>query len=217
MLSAGGSLRWYRDTLGSDEIARARETGADPYDLLIDEAATVPPGCEGLLFLPYLSGERSPHADPDARGAFVGLTLRHRKPHLTRAVLEGVTFGLRDSLELVRSLGVTVTSVRVSGGGARSAIWRQLMADVFGAEVVTVNTIHGAAFGAALLAGVGTGVWPGVVEAARAVVRETSTTRPGPATGVYTEHYQRYRALYTALAPEFSALATLAQQPTQRE
>ena len=217
MLSAGGSLRWYRDTLGSNEIARARETGADPYDLLIDEAATVPPGCEGLLFLPYLSGERSPHADPDARGAFVGLTLRHRKPHLTRAVLEGVTFGLRDSLELVRSLGVTVTSVRVSGGGARSAIWRQLMADVFGAEVVTVNTTHGAAFGAALLAGVGTGVWPGVVEAARAVVRETSTTRPGPATGVYTEHYQRYRALYTALAPEFSALATLAQQPTQRE
>ncbi len=163
----------------------------------------MPPGCEGLLFLPYLTGERTPHADPHARGAFVGLTLRHRKPHLTRAVLEGVTFGLRDSLELVRGLGVPVGSVRVSGGGARSATWRQVMADVFGVEVVTVNAIHGAAFGAALLAGAGTGVWPGVVDAARAVVRETGTTRPGPDTEIYTEHYRRYRALYPALAPEF--------------
>ena len=216
MLSAGGSLRWYRDTLGQAEIAEARASGADPYDLLIEAAADAPPGCEGLVFLPYLSGERTPHADPHARGAFVGLTLRHGKPHLTRAVLEGVTFGLRDSLELVRGLGVPIASVRVSGGGARSALWRQMMADVFGVEVVTVNTAHGAAFGAALLAGVGTGVWPSVQEAARAVVHETGCTRPGPDREVYGDYYARYRALYPALAPEFDAMASIGQRGAQR-
>ncbi len=194
MLSAGGSLRWYRQTL-------ARE----PYEVLFEAAAGVEPGCEGLLFLPYLSGERTPHADPRARGAFVGLTLRHGRAHLTRAVLEGVTFGLKDSLELVGALGVAVSRVRVSGGGARSAMWRQLMADILDVEVATVNVTEGAAFGAALLAGVGVGAWPGVVEAARSVVRETGLLRPGPDRAVYDECYQRYRALYPALAPAFAA------------
>ena len=193
MLSAGGSLRWYRDTLGGDT-----------YDRLIEAASQVAPGCEGLLFLPYLTGERTPHADPHARGAFVGLTLRHGKAHLTRAVLEGVTFGLKDSLELVRALGVTVTKVRVSGGGARSPMWRQMMADVFGVEVVTVNVTQGAAFGAALLAGVGTGAWPDVPQAARSVVRETGSAHPGADAATYEEPYQRYRALYPALAPGFA-------------
>ena len=194
MLSAGGSLRWYRDTLGGDT-----------YDGLIKAASQVAPGCEGLLFLPYLTGERTPHADPHARGAFVGLTLRHGKAHLTRAVLEGVTFGLKDSLELVRALGVAVTRVRVSGGGARSPIWRQMMADVFGVEIVTVNVTQGAAFGAALLAGVGAGTWPDVAQAARSVVRETGSAHPGADTAKYEEPYQRYRALYPALAPGFAA------------
>ena len=193
MLSAGGSLRWYRDTLGGDT-----------YDGLIKAASQVVPGCEGLLFLPYLTGERTPHADPYARGAFVGLTLRHGKAHLTRAVLEGVTFGLKDSLELVRALGVAVTTVRVSGGGARSPMWRQMMADVFGVEVVTVNVTQGAAFGAALLAGVGTGAWPGVAQAARSVVKQTGSAHPGADTAKYEEPYQRYRALYPALAPGFA-------------
>ncbi|NIM42588.1 MAG: xylulokinase, partial [Hydrogenophaga sp.] len=152
MLSAGGSLRWYRDAL-------APGMG---YDALLAAAGQVPPGSEGLYFLPYLTGERTPHADPYARGAFVGLTLRHGRDHLTRALLEGVTFGLRDALELARAMGVPAARVRVSGGGARSPVWRQLMADVFGAEIVTVNAIHGAAFGAALLAGVGAGQWPDV-------------------------------------------------------
>ncbi|MEE8460243.1 MAG: xylulokinase, partial [Phycisphaerales bacterium] len=189
MLSAGGSLRWYRDTIGGE-----------PYDKLTAAAAAVPAGCEGLLFLPYLTGERTPHADPLARGAFVGLTLRHGKAHLTRAVLEGVTFGLKDSLLLVRELGVDVSRVRVSGGGARSAMWRQLMADVFNLEVVTVNVTQGAAFGAALLAGVGIGAWPGVVEATRAVVRETDSVSPGADAAVYQDVYLRYRKLYPALA-----------------
>jgi xylulokinase len=209
MLSAGGSLRWYRDALCGDEITRARQAGVDPYDVLIEDAAAAPAGCEGLVFLPYLTGERTPHPDPRARGAFVGLTLRHGKAHMTRSVMEGVTFGLRDSLELTRALGIPVTRVRVSGGGARSAMWRQMMADVFGLEVVTVNTVHGAAFGAALLAAVGTGCYRSVPEAARCVVRETGTTRPGADAEVYDEYYQRYRALYPGLSPHFHALATL--------
>ncbi|MHC4415230.1 MAG: xylulokinase, partial [Planctomycetota bacterium] len=206
MLSAGGSFRWYRDTLGQEEVARARGLGVDPYELLTEGAAEAPAGCEGLLFLPYLTGERTPHADPHARGAFVGLTLRHGKPHLTRAVMEGVTFGLRDSLELARDLGLRADRVRVSGGGTRSGFWRQMMADVFGLEVVTVNAIHGAAFGAAILAGVGAGIHPGVVEAAGSIVRETGSTRPGPAASAYAECYRRYRDLYPALAPRFRAI-----------
>ncbi|MBC7224482.1 MAG: xylulokinase, partial [Anaerolineae bacterium] len=125
MLAAGGSLRWYRDALGEPERQRAQEDGRDPYDVLLADAEQVPAGCEGLIFLPYLSGERTPHPDPHARGVFFGLTLRHRKPHMTRAVVEGVSFGLRDSLELMRSLGLSIQEVRVSGGGARSPLWRQ--------------------------------------------------------------------------------------------
>ncbi len=212
MLSAGGSVRWYRDTLGQAEVARAAETGGDAYDLLVGDAAGIPPGAEGLVFLPYLAGERTPHADPDARGAFVGLTLRHTRAHMTRAVMEGVTFGLMDALGLVRALGTPAPRVRVSGGGVRSAVWRQMLADVFDAEVVTVNATQGAAFGAALLAGVGVGVFPGVPEAARSVVRETGATRPGAQAPAYRAVYERYRALYPVLAPEFRALSALARK-----
>lgn len=212
MLSAGGSFRWYRDTLGESEIARAAACGADAYDLLVADAASIGPGAEGLVFLPYLAGERTPHADPDARGAFVGLTLRHTKAHLTRAVMEGVTFGLMDALAIVRALGTPAPRVRVSGGGVRSAAWRQMMADVFRAEVVTVNATQGAAFGAALLAGVGAGVYAGVSEAARAVVRETGVTAPGADAEAYGDVYRRYRALYPRLAPEFRALSAMARQ-----
>lgn len=207
MLSAGGSLRWYRDVLGEAERAAAAAVGVDPYDVLLDDATRVPAGCEGLIFLPYLCGERTPHPDPHARGVFFGLSARHTKPHLTRAVVEGITFGLRDSLELLRGLGVTGTQVRVSGGGARSALWRQILADVFGVRVVTTNVTQGAAFGAALLAGVGAGVYPDVVAAVERVVRLTSQTDPGPASRVYAGLYPRYRALYPALASEFRALA----------
>jgi xylulokinase len=150
MLSAAGSLRWYRDTLAPGAA----------YDALLGPAAQVPAGSEGLLFLPYLTGERTPHPDPLARGAFVGLTVRHTQAHMTRAVLEGVAFGLRDSMELVRKAGLgEVRQVRVSGGGARSPLWRQILADVLETELVTVNTTEGAAYGAALLAGGGDGTW----------------------------------------------------------
>ncbi len=207
MLSAGGSFRWYRDALGDLERAQARESGRDAYDLLTEAAAEVPPGCEGLLFLPYMTGERTPYADPNARGVFFGLTLRHGKAHMTRAVLEGVTYGLRDSLELMRGLGLSIEQVRASGGGARSPLWRQILADAFDTEIVTVNVTEGAAYGAALLAGVGAGVYRGVTEACDAAVRVTGRTEPGPAAPVYADYYPRYRALYPALAPEFKALA----------
>ena len=190
MLSAGGSLRWLRDVLGAPV----------PYEVLLEGTADVPAGSEGLLFLPYLTGERTPHADPHARGALVGLTLRHRRAHLTRAVLEGVAFGLRDCLQLLGSLGIDVERVRLSGGGARSPLWRQILADVFDREVATVNVTQGAAFGAAVLAGVGAGVYGGVGEAAGAIVRETHTTCPGPDAARYPACYERYRALYPALA-----------------
>ena len=191
MLSAAGSLRWYRDTF-------APGVG---YDALLEPAAGIPAGSEGLLFLPYLTGERTPHPDPLARGAFVGLTVRHSLPHLTRAVLEGVAYGLRDSFELIKSAGLeSIHQVRVSGGGARSALWRQILADVFNAELVTVNTTEGAAYGAALLAGVGTGVWPNVDTACAATVRQTGCTLPDPRqVEKYEQGYRIYRDLYPAL------------------
>ena len=201
MLSAAGSLRWYRDTLAP---------GVD-FDALLAPAADVPPGSEGLLFLPYLTGERTPHPDPLARGAFVGLTVRHTQAHLTRAILEGVAFGLRDSFELMQSVGLAeIRQVRISGGGARSALWRQILADVLNVELVTVNTTEGAAYGAALLAATGAGVYPDVDTACAATIRLTGRTVPGPASVAYGEVYPLYRDLYPALRPSFNAVARVA-------
>jgi xylulokinase len=208
MLSAGGAFRWFRDTLAGEERAEAAAAGGDPYDLLTAQAARVPPGAEGLLFLPYLTGERCPYPDPNARGAFVGLTLRHGKGHMVRSVLEGVSYGLRDSLELIKGLGVPIEQVRASGGGARSPLWRQIQADIFGTELVLINVTEGAAFGAALLAGVGAGVYRDAREAVDAAVRVVSSTAPNPdAAQAYEELYPLYRGLYPALKPAFDALA----------
>jgi len=213
MLSAAGSLQWYRDAL--------TDAGDEPpsFDALVAAAAGVPAGAEGLLFLPYLSGERTPHPDPHARGAFVGLSLRHRKAHLTRAVLEGVAFGLRDSLELMRAVGVDARQLRASGGGARSPLWRRILADVLGVELATADAngaAGGAAYGAALLAGVGMGVFPSVAVAAEANLGEAERVRPGPDAARYAEYYARYRALYPALAAELHALTRLAEAGGER-
>jgi xylulokinase len=201
MLSAAGSLRWYRDTL---------MPGRD-YDSLLAPAAEITPGSDGLLFLPYLTGERTPHPDPLARGAFVGLTVRHSQPHLTRAVLEGVGFGLRDSFELMKGVGLgAIHQVRVSGGGARSPLWRQILADILNSELVTVNTTEGAAYGAALLAGVGAGIWPAVESACRQTIRITGSTQPDTgAAERYEASYAQYRALYPTLKQTFANLAEL--------
>ncbi len=193
MLSAAGSLRWYRDTIAP----------GTSYPDLLAPAADVPPGSEGLLFLPYLTGERTPHPDPLARGAFAGLTVRHTRAHLTRAVLEGVAFGLRDGFDLMRDAGLAaIDQVRVSGGGARSPLWQQILADVLGTELVTVNTTEGAAYGAALLAGVGAGVWPDVDAACDACVKMTGRVAPlADNLERYARCHARYRELYPALAP----------------
>jgi xylulokinase len=191
MLSAAGSLRWYRDTLAP---------GTD-FNTLLMPASDIPPGSEGLLFLPYLTGERTPHPDPLARGAFVGLTVRHTQAHLTRAVLEGVAFGLRDSFELIKSAGLAeICQVRVSGGGAKSLLWRQILSDVLDVELATVTTTEGAAYGAALLAGAGVGVWPDVGVACQHTVQLTGSTQPRrQAATKYEEAYACYRQLYPAL------------------
>lgn len=201
MLSAAGSLRWYRDTVASGM----------GYDELLSPASGVPAGSEGLVFLPYLTGERTPYPDPNAKGAFVGLTVRHSIPHMTRAVLEGVAFGLRDSMELILGAGLgQIHQVRVSGGGARSALWRQILADVLNSELVTVNTTEGAAYGAALLAGVGAGVWPDVDTACDATIQIVDRVAPRPEqVKTYDAFYPVYRGLYGALKPSFDTLASL--------
>jgi xylulokinase len=197
MLSAAGSLRWYRDALAP---------GTEFADL-VAEAAAVPAGSNGLWFLPYLSGERSPHADPLARGAFVGLTLGHDRRHLTRAVLEGVAFGLRDGLDSMTEAGMQAPQqIRASGGGTASPLWRQILADVLGAEIATVNTTEGAAYGAALLAAVGAGWFPTVDDATGALVTATPAATPGPDAARYAEAHGLYRDLYPALAPSFQRM-----------
>jgi xylulokinase len=201
MLSAAGSLRWYRDTLAP---------GTD-FDTLVSPATSIPPGSDGLFFLPYLTGERTPHPDPLARGAFVGLTVRHTGPHLTRAVLEGVAFGLRDGFELMKEAGLAdITQVRVTGGGAKSGLWRQILADVLNVELVTVNTAEGAAYGAAVLAATGAGAFPDVASACETIIQLTGRTAPGPASAPYEQAYPLYRDLYPALRPSFNAVARLA-------
>ena len=198
MLSAAGSLQWYRDTLASDM----------DFDELLKEAESVPAGCDGLQFLPYLSGERTPHPDPLARGAFIGLTLRHSRAYMTRAVLEGVSFGLKDSFTLIQGVGLgKIVQVRASGGGTKSVLWRQILASALEAELVTVNTTEGAAYGAALLAGVGAGAWSDVVTACNVAVKLTGSTMPDPAqVEAYRKAYPLYQELYPALKSKFAKM-----------
>lgn len=210
MLSAGGALQWFRNQLGQDEIEQAKAKGVDPYELLIAEAEKAPPGSDGLFFLPYLTGERCPHADPTARGGWVGLTSRHDRPAMIRALIEGVTFGMTDVLRIMQGMGIDVSTVRLSGGGARSAFWRQLQAEVYNVPVATINAEQGPAYGAALLAGVGAGAWASVPEACDAAIRETEQRQPDPASGQrYAQRHAQYQRLYPALRDEFPRIAQL--------
>ncbi len=190
MLSAAGSLRWLRDALGGG------------YEALLADAERWLPGAEGLLFQPYLAGERTPHADPNARGAFVGLGLRHDRGALVRAVLEGVAFGLRDSLELLRALGVRADVGRVSGGGARSGLWLRIVSSVLGIPLERTAVEEGSAYGAALLAAVAGGAFASVGEAVERCVRVRDVVEPDPEwTSRYDALYDRFRSLYPALRP----------------
>ena len=200
-LSAGGSLRWWRQLLGEEHS----------YEGLIELAATAPAGSEGLLFLPYLTGERTPHSDPLARGAFFGLTARHSAAHLTRAVLEGVVYSLHDCLEIMTGLGIGVTEVRAIGGGARSALWRQIQADVFGVPVRRTAVDEGPAYGAALLAGVAVGQFRSVREACSVIRLRPEVAKPEPSRALLYRHYlDAYRELYPATAGVMGRLGELA-------
>jgi len=209
-LSAGGSLQWFRNELCKADVAKAKRTKTEVYDILIKEAAKVPAGCEGLFFLPYLSGERTPHADPDARGCFIGITLAHGRGHMIRSILEGVTYSMRDSLAIMEGLGVPVRQIRASGGGSRSPLWRQIQADCFGRPVVTINTEEGPAYGVALLAAVGAGEFKNISEACKATISVVSKT---PANRAARKHYDKgfpiYQQLYQSLKDDFKSIAQL--------
>jgi len=208
---AGLSLRWFRDNFGVAESWYAHQTGVDPYELIIREAENVPPGSDGLLWLPYLMGERTPHLDPLARGMFFGLTAAHTRAHLVRSILEGVAFSLRDSLEIFKELHIPVEQIRASGGGSRNFLWRQIQSDIYGKELVTLRTAEGSAFGAALLAGVGAKIYSSVEESARQAIQVKERMSPrADRVAIYNRYYEVYRSLYPAVQPYAHTLASLA-------
>ncbi len=207
-LSAGGSLRWLRDTFYQPEGVVSRTIGTDPYDLMAQGAAQIAPGSEGLIFLPYLTGERTPYPDANARGVFFGVTLRHTRAHFSRAVLEGVAYALGDTFQIFAELGIPVSEVRASGGGAKSAVWRQIHADVTGYAHTTLAVDEGPALGAAILAMVGTHAYPTVAAACAHIIQTVATCPPqAEAHQAYQQFYAIYRALYPALKDQFAAVS----------
>jgi len=197
--AAGLSLRWYRDNFGAASPA-VQKDGRDPYDVLAQEAASAPAGSEGAFWVPYLMGERTPHLDPNARAALVGLTASHTRAHVIRAIMEGVAYSLKDTFTIFDEMKIPVTSIRLGGGGARSPLWRQIQADVYGREIEIVAAEEGAAYGAAILAGVGAGGWPTVEQACDAVVRVAKRVAPSPKdSAVMQKAYPTYRKIYPAL------------------
>ena len=206
---AGLSLKWLRDTCCAEETARARESGTDPYRLMDELAAAIPPGADKLLFLPYLMGERSPHPDPLCRGVFFGLSARHTRAHMIRAVLEGVAYSQRECLDVFREMGVPVAQMTLCGGGGRSPLWRQMLADLYGCPVTTLQEDEGGALGAALLAGVGAGVFASVEQACDAVVRYRAPQLPSAQADDYAPYYALYTRLYPQLKERFADLAAI--------
>jgi xylulokinase len=204
-LTAGGALEWFVRNLCSGLGKKV-----DPYSVLNREAEAIPAGSEGLNFLPYLAGERTPHADPDARGSFVGITLKHERGHVARSIMEGVTYAMRDSLEIIKGMGVPVKQIRVSGGGAKSRLWRQLQADIFGQNVVTINAEQGPAFGVALLAAVGAGAYRNIEEACAATIKvKDKTTKNSKNKLAYDQRFPLYQQLYQSLKNDFKTISSI--------
>ena len=197
VLSAGLSLRWVRDEICRDIIEHAREHRQDPYDRMTAMAAEAPAGCEGLVFLPYLMGERSPHKNPHARGMYFGLRYGHHRAHLVRACLEGIGFALKDSLEVITRMGVRLRHLRATGGGGKSGVWRQILADIFNLPIARLDKEEGASLGAAILGGVAAGVYDSVQQAADGIVHVTDMIEPAHP-DLYEETYNTYRLLYPA-------------------
>ena len=206
--AAGLSLKWFRDTLCADEIAAAREMGVDPYDILNDEARRSPLGANRLFYLPYLMGERTPHLDSHCRGAFIGLSAIHQKRDLLRAVMEGVAYSLKDCQSLFGEMGLSIRHMAVCGGGAKSPVWRQMLADLYGCDIVTVRG-EGPALGAALLAGVGAGIYDSVPEACDAAIQYGDKLSPDADAAQYLDNYAFYRTLYPALKDAYTHLKNL--------
>ena len=208
--AAGLSLRWLRDTICTEEIAAAQSLGCDPYDVMCAEAAKSPIGANRLLYLPYLMGERTPHLDPDVRGAFIGLSAMHTRADMTRAVLEGVSYSLSDCMGILREMNVSPTVMRLCGGGARSPIWRKMLADQFGIPTATTNSSEGPALGAAILAMVGAGIYKTVPEACAKIISLRDEVKPEMASHeAYQPYYALYRGLYGNLRDSYKALAKL--------
>jgi xylulokinase len=210
MLAAGGSLQWFRNQLGQPEVIAAKKRNIDPYQLLIAQAEMSPPGSEGTFFLPYLTGERCPHPDPQARGGWIGVTSRTTRQMLIRSLLEGVTFGMRDALDIIQSMNIPTKEIRASGGGARSPFWRQLQADIYRQPIVSTNAQEGPAYGAALLAGVGAGIWPTVEQACRCGIQQTNRLTPNKKRAdFYNKAHATYKKLYYDLKDRFPEMADL--------
>jgi xylulokinase len=210
VMAAGGSLQWYRNTLAQRELQEAADKDVDPYEILTAQASQAPPGCEGLFFLPYLTGERTPHADPDARACWIGAGARTTRNELVRSVMEGATYAMNDVVNCLRDRDLDIREIRLSGGGARSEFWRQLQADIYATRCVTINAEEGPAYGAALLAATGAGEFASVVEACQAGIEITRTIEPDPARQeAYQRFYRQFRKLYPALKDSFKQIAQL--------
>ena len=204
---AGLSLRWFRDQFCKSEMKTAGLMGIDPYDLMLKEAEAIPIGANKLIYLPYLMGERTPHLDPNARGVFFGLSAIHTKNDMLRAILEGVSYSLKDCLEIFGEMGISIDNMMTAGGGGKSALWRQMLADLYACPVNTILSKEGPALGAAMLAGVGGGIYKSVAEACDVVIKEDIIQKPiRQNTEEYNKYYQIYKELYPALKQNFSAL-----------
>jgi xylulokinase len=205
-LTGGGALQWFTEKL-CGELSKGKKNA---FEVLNAEARDIPAGCEGLFFLPYLAGERTPHADPDARGCFIGLTLKHTRGHMVRAIMEGVAYAMRDSLSIIQEMGVPVKQIRASGGGSKSPLWRQIQADAFGQKVVTINAEQGPAYGVALLAAVGAGAFKNIEEACAATIKVVSDTPlDRHAKKSYDAGFPIYQNLYRSLRNDFKAISAL--------
>lgn len=201
---AGLSMQWLRNNFGNMEKELASFMDIDPYQLMDKQAEKAKPGCDGLIYLPYLMGERTPHLDPNAKGVFFGLSAMHGRREMIRSVMEGVVYSLRDCLEIVKDMDVSVTEVRASGGGGRSPLWRQMQADIFNNPIATINSSEGPALGVALLAGVGVGIYKSVEEACDTAIKVVSLQEAiEENVPVYDQYYEIYKDLYHALKDSF--------------
>ncbi len=207
---AGLSLKWFKDQFCQDYVAEAEKQGVDVYDLINKDVAEIPAGSDRLIYLPYLMGERTPHLDPDCRGVFFGLSAIHTKAHLLRAVMEGVSYSLSDCNDILQEMGITVDSMMACGGGGKSPVWRQMLADMYGCEVKTIAQTEGPALGVAILAGVGCGIYESVESACEKLITDNETAGPDvKMTELYDEYHQLYKKLYTDLKDSYKILASL--------